>query len=183
LRAAGVVLCPLSDADLDGLYEAVVESSAALSATMPWWRADLSRADQADWIGWTQSAWTEGRCYSFAIRAAASQRYLGSCSVEGVNWTRLSANLSYWVRTSATGRGVASNSVRAVAQWALLTAGLQRAEISMVTTNTASMAVARKAGAVHEGVLRNWARYAGASRDMSMFSFVPGDFAEHGRQR
>lgn len=177
LDADGLSLRALSDGDVDELWDAVVESAAELRTTMPWWRADMTRQDQQEWVDWTRQAWADGVLYAFAIRESAhGGRYLGSCSLEGLNWKRLSANISYWVRTSATGGGVATQAVRALARWAVKDLGLQRVEISMITANEASAAVARKSGAVFEGVLRNWARFADRNHDMRMFSFVPADY-------
>ena len=97
--------------------------------------------------------------------------------MEGVDRQRSAANLSYWVRTSATGRGVARTAARLLADWGVGPLGLHRVEISMVTTNAARRAAAAASGAVAEGVLRNKARWAGESHDMAVFSFVPADFA------
>lgn len=46
----------------------------------------------------------------------------------------------------------------------------------MVTANAASRSAAAASGAVAEGVLRNKARWGGASYDNAVFSFVPADF-------
>ena len=87
------------------------------------------------------------------------------------------ANLSYWVRSSSTGRGIASAAARRLALWAVNELHLARVEITMVATNAASIATARKSGAAFEGCLRNNARWSGESYDMMVFSFVPQDFA------
>lgn len=110
------------------------------------------------------TTWADDRLYAFAILSAGGA-LLGSCSLEGVDRKRSSANLSYWVRSSATGRGVARTAVRLLAEWGIGTLGLHRVEISMVTTNAASRAAAAGSGAVAEGVLRNKARWGGRSWD------------------
>src|SRR5262249_28411497 len=90
------------------------------------------------------------------------------------------ANMSYWVRTSKIGRGVASRAMHHLASWGCQHLGLQRIEVSMVSTNDASAAAAQKARAQFEGVLRNQARWGGANYDMKMFSFIPADFSSIG---
>jgi hypothetical protein len=65
------------------------------------------------------------------------------------------ANLGYWVRTSATGHGVATRAARLVAQFGIEKIGLLRVEIVVAIGNIASMRVAEKAGAKREGILRN----------------------------
>jgi ribosomal-protein-serine acetyltransferase len=145
-------------------------------ADSAWWRPDGTVADQEAWARFTRDAWENGTLYAFVI-LDPDWTLLGACSLEGVDRQRSSANLSYWVRTSATGRGVARTAARLLAGWGVGPVGLHRVEISMVTANSASRAAAAASGAVAEGVLRNRARWADESHDMAVFSFVPADFA------
>jgi RimJ/RimL family protein N-acetyltransferase len=177
LSTSSVVLVPLDASHLDGMWAAMAESAAALRATMAWWRDEQTKDDIAAWVSFTESAWQSGTLFAFSILDAADGRYLGACSLENVNETSLSANLSYWVRSSSTGRGIASGAARRLALWAVNDLQLVRVEITMVTTNAASIATARKSGAAFEGCLRNKARWSGECYDMMVFSFVPQDFA------
>jgi len=65
--------------------------------------------------------------------------------------------------------------------WALEELGLARVEILVQVGNTASLRVARKAGAREEGVLRNRIRHHGQDVDAVMFSLVPGDLRRESR--
>jgi ribosomal-protein-serine acetyltransferase len=176
LVAGDLELRPLGPEHAVAFHEAVLESAAALQGTVPWWRADATVADQEAWARFAADAWEQGTLYAFVILDGAG-RVLGACSLEGVDRQRSWANLSYWVRTSAAGRGVARTAARLAGGWGVGPLGLDRVEISMVTTNVASRAAAAGSGAVAEGVLRNKARWAGRSYDMAVFSFVPADFA------
>lgn len=176
LSGGGIELRPLDTEHAAALDEAIRESAAELERTVPWWRPDATAADQEAWARFTRDAWDKGTLYAFVI-LDPDGTLLGACSLEGVDRQRSAANLSYWVRTSATGRGVARTAARLLADWGVGPLGLHRVEISMVTTNAASRAAAAASGAVAEGVLRNKARWAGESHDMAVFSFVPADFA------
>jgi ribosomal-protein-serine acetyltransferase len=176
LAGGGIELRPLDTEHAAALDEAIRESAAELKRTVPWWRPDATAADQEAWARFTRDAWDKGTLYAFVI-LDPDGTLLGACSLEGVDRQRSAANLSYWVRTSATGRGVARTAARLLADWGVGPLGLHRVEISMVTTNAASRAAAAASGAVAEGVLRNKARWAGESHDMAVFSFVPADFA------
>lgn len=177
VRLAGgeIELRPLDVDHALALDEAVRESSAELKGTVPWWRPDATVADQEAWARFTRDAWAQGTLYAFVI-VGGDGTLLGACSLEGVDRPRSSANPSYWVRTSATRRGVARTAARLLAGWGVGPLGLHRVEISMVTANAASRAAAAASGAVAEGVLRNKARWGGQSYDMAVFSFVPADF-------
>ena len=176
LAGGGIELRPLDMEHAVALDEAIRESAAALERTVPWWRPDGTAADQEAWARFTRDAWEKGTLYAFVI-LDPDGTLLGACSLEGVDRQRSAANLSYWVRTSATGRGVARTAARLLAGWGVGPVGLHRVEISMVISNAASRAAAAASGAVAEGVLRNKARWAGESHDMAVFSFVPADFA------
>jgi RimJ/RimL family protein N-acetyltransferase len=175
LSTGSVVLLPLDASHLDGMWAAMAESAATLRDTMSWWRDEQTKDDMAAWASFTESAWQAGTLYAFSILDAADGRYLGACSLENVDLARLSTNLSYWVRSASTGRGIASGAARRLALWAVDDLHLARVEITMVTTNAASIATARKSGAAFEGCLRNKARWSGESYDMMVFSFIPRD--------
>lgn len=85
------------------------------------------------------------------------------------------ANLGYWVRTSAAGRGVATGATRAVARFGFEQIGLKRIEIVAAVNNLSSQRVAEKAGAVREGVLRKRLLIRGESHDAVLFSLVAED--------
>lgn len=175
MAGGGIELRPLDVDHAVAFDEAIRESASELKGTMPWWRPDATVADQEAWARFTRDAWAQGTLYAFVV-LADDGTLLGACSLEGVDRRQSSANLSYWVRTSATGRGIARTAARLLAGWGVGPLGLHRVEISMVTANAASRAAAAASGAVAEGVLRNKARWGGQSYDMAVFSFVPADF-------
>jgi RimJ/RimL family protein N-acetyltransferase len=113
---AGIELLPLETAHAVAVDEAVRESAEQLRTTVPWWRPDATVADQEAWASFTRDAWENGTLYAFVILDREGT-LLGACSLEGVDRRRSSANLSYWVRTSATGRGVARTAARLLAGW------------------------------------------------------------------
>jgi len=85
------------------------------------------------------------------------------------------ANLGYWVRTSAAGRGVATRAARLVARFGFAQLDLHRIEILAAVDNIGSQKVAEKAGAVREGVLRKRLLINGESQDAVIFSLLPED--------
>ena len=175
IDAGANILVPLVPDHLDRMWDAMQESSAELRVTMTWWRDEQTRDDMAGWIEFAKSAWDSGSLFAFSI-VDRDGHYLGACSLEGVSQHTGSANLSYWVRTGATGQGIARTAARALARWGCLDRDLRRVEISIVSSNSASIAAARGSGAHYEGCLRNKAMWAEHSYDMEVFSFIPDDF-------
>jgi RimJ/RimL family protein N-acetyltransferase len=84
------------------------------------------------------------------------------------------ANLGYWVRTSATRQGVATEAVRQVAEFAFGNTDLVRLEIVCAVGNDASQRVAERAGAAREGALRHRLLLHGQPVDAVMYSLVRG---------
>src|SRR5262249_18704500 len=80
------------------------------------------------------------------------------------------ANLGYWVRSTATRRGVATAAVRALRDWAFESTDLMRLEILVARENVASHHVAERVGAIREGVLRRRLLLHGHLPDAPMFS-------------
>ena len=87
------------------------------------------------------------------------------------------ANLGYWVRTSATGKGIASRATRLVAGFAFEELKLQRVEIMAAVGNIASQRVAEKAGAIREGVLRKRLLNDDRPLDAVLFSLIEEDLS------
>jgi RimJ/RimL family protein N-acetyltransferase len=177
LAGQAITLRTLLPGDAEAMHAAIVESSPALSTTMLWWHEGFSLNETRDWAETCQSLWDQGQHYEFAILSGPAEGYLGSCAMSGLNKQQSKANLSYWVRTSQTGKGIASQASRLVAQWAFRSLGVQRIEIVVVSTNLPSRGVALKAGATQEGILRNGLWWNGRPYDAVVFSFIPEDFS------
>jgi len=88
---------------------------------------------------------------------------------------KLGPEIGYWVAAGARGRGYAAEAAHALAEWALAR-GAPRVHLVADVRNTASQAVARRAGFTQEGVLRSCLPYRDGSRgDAALFSRLPGD--------
>jgi RimJ/RimL family protein N-acetyltransferase len=127
--------------------------------------------EAATWIHSRSRLAAEGHEYAFAI-VGDDGRFLGGCGINQINRVHRFGNLGYWVRTSATGRGVASGAVRQAAAFAFQNTDLVRLEIVCAVGNERSRRVAARAGAVREGVLRNRLLLHGSPVDAVMFSLA-----------
>ncbi len=121
--------------------------------------------------------WRKDIAYAFGVFDTESGKFLGGVGLSQINRIHQMANLGYWVRTSAAGRGVASSAARLVARFGLEELKLQRIEILAATENHASQRAAEKAGAVREGVLRKRLLVHGQSQDAVLYSLVAEDLS------
>lgn len=175
-----ITIRPYEPADAARLYEAARESVAEVAPWLPWCHAGYTRAEAEAWVASRPAAWAEGEAYSFVVADAASGRFLGGCGLNTFHPVHRFANLGYWIRTSATGRGAATAATRLVARFGVEALDLVRIEVVVAVDNVSSLRVAEKAGAHREGLLRNRLVCDGRIDDAVMFSFVPEDFGGKG---
>jgi RimJ/RimL family protein N-acetyltransferase len=159
----------LSDASV--LHEAARESLDELRPWMPWCHPAYSIEESRSWLGMQVPAFQEGIAFEFAI-VSADGRYLGGCGLNQIDRANNRANLGYWVRSSAARRGVATQAVRAIRDWAFRNTQLVRLEVVIAVGNVASHRVAEKSGAIREGTLKSRLLLHGAAHDATMFSFT-----------
>lgn len=161
--------------DAGALYEAARESIAEVSVWLPWSHEDYSIEESREFVTSRPEAAQGDEWYNFATFERDSGRFLGGVGLNLFNRVHQMANLGYWVRTSAAGRGVATQAARLVARFGFAQLGLHRIEILAAVDNLASQRVAEKVGALREGVLRKRLLINGESQDAVLFSLLPED--------
>jgi RimJ/RimL family protein N-acetyltransferase len=168
---ADITLRPYALDDAPRLFEAARESIAEVYPWLPWCRPEYTPEEARDWVEKQVPLFAEGTAYSFVV-AGAGGRFLGGCGLNQLDPLHRRANLGYWVRTSAAGRGTASAAVRHLAAWAFANTDLVRLEIVAAVDNAASIRVAEKSGAVREGIARSRLLIHGVPHDAVVFSIV-----------
>ena len=88
--------------------------------------------------------------------------------------------IGYWVRSSAEGQGYIREAAAGVTAYAFDAIGAERIEIRCDSLNERSIAVARRAGYVLEGTLRNNYDTADKSalRDTMVFSMLRAEYLQ-----
>jgi RimJ/RimL family protein N-acetyltransferase len=172
-----ILIRPYRADDIHALYEAVRESIPEVSRWMPWCHEGYTVDEASAFILARDEAWKSDSEYGFGVFDAESGRFLGGVGLNFINRVHNCANLGYWVRTSAAGRGVASRAARLAARFGLEEIGLQRIEILAAVDNLASQRAAEKAGARLEGIdLRKRLRSHNQPVDARLYSLVSEDF-------
>ena len=162
-------------ADIPLLFEAARESVNEMFAWMPWCHQHYSVEESAAFILSREAAWNQKTEFDFAILDDKTDRLLGGVGLNQFNNDHKFANLGYWVRSSGTGRGVATAAALLAARLGFEDLGLHRIEIVAAIENVASQRVAEKAKAKREGVLRNRLLLHGRPHDAVMYSLVVAD--------
>jgi ribosomal-protein-serine acetyltransferase len=175
LSEGPILLRTFREADVNALYEAVRESIAEVSPWLPWCHQNYSIEETREFIGSRELASQGGEWFSFGIFERDGGSLLGGVGINFINRVHQMANLGYWVRTSAQGRGIATMGTRLAARFGFEQLGLRRLEIVVAAGNLPSQRVAEKAGARREGVLRNRLLIRDESLDAVLFSLAPED--------
>ncbi len=166
-----VRLRPYTEAHAASLVEAARESVAEVGRWLPWCHAGYQLSEARDWIRGERELFEKRTSFQFAIESDAGL-FLGGCGLNQLNPLHRFANLGYWIRSSLTGHGHASQAVRLLSAWAFENTELVRLEIVAAVGNRASQRVAEKAGAVREGVLRDRLQIHGVWHDAAVFSIT-----------
>lgn len=160
-------------ADIPLLYEAARESAGADFTTwMPWCHLDYQQEESSQFVLSRDRAWENREAFDLAVFSEASGEFLGGAGLSQLSAVNIYANLGYWVRRSAWGHGYAVAAALLVARFGFTQLHLRRVEIVVAVGNQKSCRVAEKAGAVHEGILRNRLCIGGTLHDAHMYSLI-----------
>lgn len=155
--------------DVNTLYEAAKESVSDVYQWLPWCHPQYTIEESKEWIADQIQKQQNKLEFEFAI-LDNDGTYLGGCGLNQIDWDRKSANLGYWVRSSAMGKGVAVKAVQLLSKWGFENTDLTRLEIKCAIENVRSQRVAKKAGADREGIKASCLELHGKKHDAIIFS-------------
>jgi [ribosomal protein S5]-alanine N-acetyltransferase len=110
----------------------------------------------------------------WAITERGSQRLIGLCGF-GIHHHNYSALIDYSLEPEYWGRGIMTEAVRAVAEYAFERAEMNRLTATTMADNSASIRVLERVGFQAEGLLRDWAYWKGEFKDICCFSLLRRD--------
>jgi RimJ/RimL family protein N-acetyltransferase len=171
-----VTLRPWIERDAGAIAEACRDSEIA------WWLDQVPQpygeSDARTYVAMTRRGWKDGTHAAFAVTDAQTGDLLGSVGLHWLDPEHGVAEVGYWVRREARGRGVATRATRLAARWTLTTCGMKRLQLRADRLNVASQRVAESAGFRREGVLRSVRFNARQGRrvDFVLYSLLPDEF-------
>ena len=112
---------------------------------MPWGYDHSSINDTERWIHEiVPDIWDSQKGYEFVIVNAKDDRVKSGCCSEQLDLNGKQANIAYWVRTDATGRGIATYACHFLIQYGLRELDLEIIRVIPSTKNIESKKVAKK---------------------------------------
>ncbi|MGO4477095.1 GNAT family N-acetyltransferase [Massilia sp. 2TAF26] len=173
LHTGHFLLRPFAAADASSFAEAVRESMASVGQWMSWAHAGYTKDEALSWFDFCDGSRAAGSAHEFGIFLEDDRTLVGGAGLNQFNTVNGFCNLGYWVRASQQRRGAALAAVHLLARHAFDALKLSRVEIVIADGNLPSLAVARKAGAVHECLARNRLQLHGGPVAAHVLSLVP----------
>ena len=159
---ANAVLRPWVAADAEAVVDAFRDPDIQ--------RWHVRRADSVDearqWINAWQAGWADEAQLNWALVERASDSLMGRVSLKGVDLHDGAAGMAYWMVPAFRGRGLCSQAVHELSQWAFNDVGFHRIGLAHSLANPTSCRVAVKAGFREEGIRRSAALHADGWHDM-----------------
>lgn len=170
-------LRPFRRRDVEALIAAVGSSLEELEQWLPWVHSRYGRADALRFIRDSAAAWVEGRAYDFAIRRPESPgRHVGNISIWPTSRRERAGEVGYWISSSETGKGIATEAATSVLTVGFEEMALHRVTMRIAVGNAASERVAQKLGFVHEGLLRKEVMVGGKWLDHTLWAMLEEEY-------
>lgn len=149
LTTPRLLLRPWAPSDAPSLWQAIEESRSTLIPWMPW--AASGHRDPEDTLEWIEGAlrsWNAPEPHDFflALVLRDGERIVGGTSYHGVIEELGQAEIGYWVREDARGRGLCTETLVALLSAGFRDWGFRRLVVTCAGGNAASARVAAKAG-------------------------------------
>lgn len=160
---------------IDKLFAAVTESIGELSRYETWCHPGYTREEAAKYVNWWREAWSTNNAYYFAVEDINTGEFLGSCGLSDYLREHKRAGLGFWIRTSQTGQGYATEAAYLVGKLGFEDLGLQRIELESAVDNHASRRVIEKLGCTFEGLLHCRLQLPNGPADTAMYCWLRKD--------
>ncbi|ATQ31011.1 acetyltransferase [Rhodococcus ruber Chol-4] len=172
LTGSTVVLTVPRAGDVDAITAACRDRSIVRWTTVP---DPYTRADAQRFVGDVVPAGWAAHSPVWAVRTSADGPLLGTVGL--IERDASAAEIGYWIAPAARARGLATESVNLLCDYAFRSDGLKldRIEWRALAGHRASAAVARRVGFRFEGVQRRGILQRGSRHDAWVAGLLPDD--------
>ena len=153
------------------MWEAIEASLPELQPWMFW--ANGVKDDTRGFLKRVEDAWRKDESFNFSI-------LMNGAVVGGVGFPRVdrefsTAEVGYWIRSDLAGKGLMTEAVATLVDWAFEELGLHRVELHAAVGNHGSVRVAEKIGFTCVGVLRHGGRGLRDWHDCWVYDLLEGE--------
>ena len=153
-----ILLRPPAAGDGQTIHNAKRESWDDLSRWMIWTQKpldELTAEDDEIFCRHKQALFYARKDMTLLIFEKGSGQYLGGCGLHKPDWQSRIFTVGYWVRSSRSGEGLATEAATAMVHYAFKVLGAQKVNTFYAEGNEASRRVMEKTGVQKEGVKRH----------------------------
>lgn len=163
--------------DGEVVHEAMLESKAELKEWMPWAQTCPSKEETEANVRKAHAQFLERTDLRFHLYEKNTKTFIGSSGLHRIDWDARKFEIGYWCRTSMTGKGYITESVRGIAVFAFQILRANRIEINCDELNLRSRKVAENLDFQLEGILRNYALDVnGNLKNVCVYAMTDADF-------
>ena len=175
LESDRLLLRPYRSQDAVALYGAVLESRDEVRPWLLWTRNILSVEDAITYQRHTAVYFEAMESLTLGIFHKEEKRLLGGICFHLCEWEMAQFEMGFWIRTSETGQGYASEAARKLIRFAFEDLAATRIEMWIEKDNRASRAVPEKIGFFLEGVMREKS-FGGQLQDFALYAMIRADY-------
>ncbi len=175
MQGQRVAIRPYLSEDAAAHAQAVRESAELSERWLDWMKTDYPVEESLAWINLSKAAMAKNLAFDMGMFTPRGREFLGAIAINRIEWNYRTANLGYWVKSSACGQGIATEAVRLMADYAFNALQLNRLELVIAERNFASRRVAEKAGAQFECLARARVLDLGRASHAAVYSLLAED--------
>ncbi|QRY36011.1 GNAT family N-acetyltransferase [Bacillus sp. PDNC022] len=150
-----ILRAPHQTGDGEIVNQAIKDSFSELKAWLPF-AQELQTAEETEInLRNAHINFLKRESFRFLIFDKNSNHFIGTTSLQRIDWTIPKCEIGYWVNTKFSGNGYMTEAVEKLADFGLNNIKFRRIEIRCESTNLKSRAIPEKLGFVFEGTLRN----------------------------
>lgn len=171
-----LLIRPITSQDTDALY--LIKSDpqvTALYGQSPHHGPEETKA----WILRCLVEWNNKMAFTWAIALRSERKVIGECCLWNMDHANNCGELGYEMQSAYWGKGLMTEALAPVLEFAFSGLGLHRVEALPLATNLSSISVLKKLGFVHEGVYRQRVLWDQSYVDQLGYSLLEGDWKEH----
>ena len=170
IRGNDVVLRLPRVEDVDALLPAFSDAEIRSAGQLP----EFTREQMLETLPHLPALAASGRLVPLIVVDATQGDLLGGSTLHHLDSERSIVEIGYWLLPHARGRGVATRTVRLLAEHAF-SLGVERVEAYVEVGNAPSDRVLERAGFTREGVARSLPRPDGKRVDKTQYSLLRGE--------
>ncbi len=154
-----LIIRPIQVEDGKIINDAVLESFAQLNYFMDWVKEKPSLAESNEYSALATENWISKKndepYLQLVILDKTTKQLIGAASYHHYNWAIPSVEAGYWIRTSQSGKGLMTEAMNAITQYAFKQLKVKRITITCDPDNIKSKKIPERLGYTLEGTLKN----------------------------